>query len=162
MKKQITKQHPQGALKITISTDGMSENNKYFSITADLKDEKNRSVSFGCLHDKILEVAPELKPFVDLHLSTLDGVPMHAEANGWYWLAKAAGIPQKYEPEQSELDCFALFMEHARMSGPEVLELVKKVKSSKSPREILQKQLDGLLPRWHDEAAQAIGALELI
>lgn len=164
MKKQITKKHPEGFVRINISTDGTNENNPYFSITADLCADStfrgSKIHSCGCLHDEILSICPELKPFVDIHLSTLDGVPMHAEENGWYWLAKAAGIPRKYEPEQSELDCFAFFMSHARMSGDETLELVKKLKTAKNPREVWQKQLDGLRPRWQDEATKAIALLE--
>lgn len=164
MKKQITKKHPEGFIRINISTDGCVPNQPYFSITADLCSNDrftDRGIfAWGCLHDEILQVCPELKPFVDLHLSTLDGVPMHAEANGWYWLAKAAGIPQKYEPEQSDLDCFKFFMDHARMTGPEVMELIKKVKFAKNPREIWQKQIDGLRPRWKSEADAALKLLE--
>lgn len=167
MKKQITKKHSEGTLVIKISTDGTNPDNKYFSITGDIyeKDKPMTDRYFlcgGCIHDEILSICPELKQFTDLHLSKLDGVPMHAEANGWYWLAKAAGIPQKYEPEQSELDCFAFFMNHARMSGPEALELVKKVKTAQNPREVWQKQVDGLRPRWQDEATKAIALLEKI
>jgi hypothetical protein len=39
----------------------------------------------GCMHDEIRVFAPELQPFIDVHLANLDGVPMHAVANGWYF-----------------------------------------------------------------------------
>jgi hypothetical protein len=38
----------------------------------------------GCLHDEALAAFPELAPIVAVHLSDVDGVPMHAEANGRY------------------------------------------------------------------------------
>lgn len=45
----------------------------------------------GADHDTILEHFPELYDLAALHLADIDGVPMHAEANGWYWLAGALG-----------------------------------------------------------------------
>jgi len=95
--------------RITISTDGCG-GNPYFSITADGYQR------CGCLHEEILQYRADLKMFVDLHLSNLNGIPMHAEANGWYWLAKACGIPQRWEPEQSAEKCLQIFREHVRLS----------------------------------------------
>lgn len=146
MKKQITKFSP---LIITLSIESGR-----FSATA------QSGTNFECLHKEILAVAPKLKPFVDLHLSDLDGVPMHSEENGWYWLAKAAGIPQKYEPKQSLAECFVLFCSHARMTSLEALELREKVQKAKNPRAIWQKQIDGLRPRWKSEADAALKLLE--
>lgn len=46
--------------------------------------------NFACLHDEIRLFAPELGPVIDVHLADPDGVPMHAEANGWYFYSGAA------------------------------------------------------------------------
>lgn len=159
MKKQITKKHPEGFIRISVSTE-----KKYFSITADLCIDQRFSdggiFACGCLHDEILEVAPELKPFVDLHLSDLDGVPTHAEANGWYWLAKVAGISQKYEPAENADTCFTHFLNHSRLKDWEAREVIDKVQKSKDPRKVWQKQIDGLRPRWKSEADEALKLLE--
>lgn len=158
MKKQITKQTKDGVLKISISTDGI--NKPYFSITASINYIDGGSAG-GCLHDEILDAAPELKPLVDIHLSDLDGVPMYAEANGWCWLAKAAGIPQRYEPTQSEKECFQLFCSHARLSSEEAQEIVDHVNRNPARgREVWGKYVDGLRPVWHDQAQQAIKLIE--
>ncbi len=97
---------------------------------------------------------------MDLHLSDLNGVPMHAEENGFYWLAKAAGIPQKYAPDQSELDCFAFFMGHARLEGKAAHKILKQVKFANNPREKWNEICESMKPRWKAEAEAAISLLE--
>ena len=43
----------------------------------------------GCIHDEILRYFPRLAPLVTAHLANPDGVPMHAEANAWYFYSGA-------------------------------------------------------------------------
>lgn len=65
----------------------------YFSITADHYARENRSKdrygetlqACGCMHEDILNVAPMLKLFVDLHLSRPNGEPMYSVGNGLSW-----------------------------------------------------------------------------
>lgn len=161
---------------ITIQTD-----RNYFSITAD------GYRRCGCLHDEILELNPALKPFVDLHLSDLDGVPMHAEANGWYWLAKAAGIPQRWEPEQDAKTCLKYFRDHVRLPNClAILDAIKweyqkgreSVAQNESVTERTEQEmqkvgaararvawglfLEAMHPRWKAEAEHALALLEKI
>lgn len=129
MKKTITKQYGlDQVLRIKFSSDGTDEHNQYFSTTADLFVNEKREMGC-CLHDKILEVMPEAAPFVALHLAKLDGVPMHAVENGFYWLAKVAGIQQPYEPEQDEKTCLQYLAKHLRVSEEKAAEFVEVVKS---------------------------------
>lgn len=51
----------------------------------------NQEESGGCGTDRILHLFPEFADMAALHLSDLDGVPMHAESIGWYNLAGALG-----------------------------------------------------------------------
>jgi len=61
----------------------------YFSITADLKRPRGGWDSGGCQHDLISHyTGGHFDDLIALHLSDIDGVPMHAVENGWYWLGK--------------------------------------------------------------------------
>lgn len=154
MKKQIITKDPSGHdFIIDISTDGIGCD-QYFSITA------TGFRRFGCLHDEILQYRPDLKPLIDIHLSNLDGMPMHAEANGWYWLAKACGIKQQYEPDQSELDSFVIFGQHIRTLPKEAHEILKRVKTSENPRLTWQAEVQNLLLHWKTQAENALKLIQ--
>lgn len=167
MKKQITTTTPNGRLQINISTYGCG-GRSYFSITAD-EYENGRHVACGCLHDEILKVRPDLKFLVDIHLADMDGVPMYAEANGWYWLAKAAGIDQTFEPDQSIFKCAEIFASHVR-TGDEYAEfLIDKVREaydastedlqtfrSNCARAVWKQEMEKLRPLWKSQAHAAL------
>lgn len=81
--------------KYHISAEGglhyiKGNNAPYFTITGEIKRiaRNGRRVfeSGGCIHEEILKHFPQFADLVDLHLSDIDGVPTHAEANGAYWL----------------------------------------------------------------------------
>lgn len=76
----------------------------YFTITAEEYDSKGKVESCGCLHDAILKKFPRFADLIALHLSDIDGVPMHPEANGWYNLAGAlpGNAGEKYHAGNSE------------------------------------------------------------
>jgi hypothetical protein len=60
----------------------------YFSITGTVRRTVgggDRVLAFGCIHEEILHVWPDLAPLVRVHLSDDLGVPIHAAANAAYW-----------------------------------------------------------------------------
>jgi hypothetical protein len=64
----------------------------HFSVTGEVRNPKRRDdcEMWGCLHTEAARYWPAVKPIIDLHLSNADdGEPMHAEANGFYWLTGA-------------------------------------------------------------------------
>lgn len=191
MKKQIQTKTKNGeTLIIKLSTDG-SSTGPYFSITGNLYEADKpltdrNCISCGCIHDEILEACPNLKLFIDLHLSSIDGVPMHAAENGFYWLAKAAGIKMRYEPEQDKSKCFAIFMDHCRIDNQEAaricvetLDAYQKGKDKIATSEVVtkkcqemqheqgvfeaknlfRKMVDDMKPYWKQQAQAAIQAL---
>jgi hypothetical protein len=90
----------------------------YFSITGEIRDERQHPdpvIACGCIHDEIREHYPAIAPLIPLHLSdSATGEPMHAEANGLYWLKKAAGIPSQYGPAQTPEQCREILARHLR------------------------------------------------
>jgi hypothetical protein len=64
----------------------------YFSITGKMWPIDSRGLPVGrdagisgCIHEAIDKYFPELHNYIALHLSDIDGVPMHAEANALYY-----------------------------------------------------------------------------
>ena len=110
----------------------------YFSLTANGCD--NGSKFGGCCHDVILRHFQQLADLAALHLSDIDGVPNHADANGWYYLAGYfGGAGQAYHvgnsnqhfgteyrrPTQDE--CLAIWAKHARIPVAEAKEAAEKI-----------------------------------
>lgn len=143
---------------------------------------EDRIFCCGCMHEEALRFWPAVKPIVDLHLSNADdGEPMHAEANGWYWLAGTihGGAGEWYHggnssPARSEDDCRRILGEHLRITPGEVeairarvVEILNKRDEytigypnvCKAARKVFADYVETLRPRW---AAEAAAGLELI
>jgi hypothetical protein len=56
----------------------------YFSLTGRVVENGRESVS-GAIHEEILEAFPQLEDAAAMHLSDIDGKPMHSFENGKYW-----------------------------------------------------------------------------
>lgn len=66
-----------------------------FSITWSLY-ENNINTEWWCIHEEIEKHFPELKIFIDLHLSDCDGVPMYAIENWMYHMKRDRDTGIKY------------------------------------------------------------------
>lgn len=151
MKKQLKAQTSQGSLRVTITTE-----RNYFSVTGEIGSISNPHTC-GCIHEEILTHFPKLRPLVDLHLSDLDGVPMHAESNGWYWLAKSIGISEKYEPDQSPKECERIFAKHIRDATFPIME---RVRDASDPRAEWSTAMEEMKPRWKAEAEAGLALIK--
>jgi hypothetical protein len=123
-----------------------------FSITAQGYDKNKYGhwiESFGgCCHDEILARFPELKPFVLLHLSDVNGVPMYAVENGYFHLWDDTKTKEQREKNA---------MEYLRITKKEV-----KILSKAQDKDYFRFMIGSLnLPdRWKREAVEAIKMLE--
>lgn len=161
---------------INVSCRSFANQQPHFSVTIDGRDFG------GCCHDLALDLRPELKPVVDLHLSTDDGVPLHAAANAIHWVSGIfTDLPGfRWRPNSSKHDfgrqtpewCTSVLRDHLRMDPQIVLTRVRAAVDpwlvAHSEYEVDAKHIEKLVhetvaviveeqrPRWKAEAEQAL------
>jgi hypothetical protein len=110
----------------------------HFSITGAIDKSiagvKTREVSGGCIHPEIKKHFPgEFDDIIKLHLSDIDGVPMYAVENGFYFFQQDSGKGYDYiRVPRDKRD----FMQHTKQ---DFVDLV-----------------DSMRPTWKAEAIRAI------
>jgi hypothetical protein len=68
------------------------------------------------MHEEIEARFPgEFSDLIALHLADIDGVPMHAEANGWYWVQCALGQREAHNGI-TQGEAMAILARHLRIS----------------------------------------------
>ena len=165
----ITKGNLRTTIKIRLN-DECKNGHEDFAITADVyeQDKRGRWTDYmgGCCHEHILELRPDLKPFVNLHLCTWEGLPMHCVSNAWYWFAGMFpdNLGERYtgatgSSGKSAAECRRIFSEHLRLTESEVDSFVAAGPRSKDELQALIEDM-GLPARWRAEAASAITQLE--
>ncbi len=130
----------------------------YFSLTANGKD--NGSEFGGCCHDEILKHWPDLAPLAALHLSDMDGAPMHVVENGFYHLGGTHWQAPKFKVAAdhfriSETEAKALVDDLFGNSFSDVAGFLSKGEATKA-KERLAAWVDTQRPRWKAEADAAI------
>ena len=148
----------------------------YFSLTGEIweadasgKPKGRDCVMSGCIHDEILAHFPELADIEALHLSDIDGVPMYAEANGWYFLAGWLSTERKRYAEyhmgngsqpKTRKECLEVFAKHCRLGLADAKKIAVDVLAwSKDPASCRQRWAqicEGMRPRWKQEADACI------
>lgn len=153
-----------GNLTITLALRQIGNQSPYFSATAEERNPRTgRIEACGAMHDAILAAAPELADFVALHLSDVDGLPLHAKANGYYWLAGAlGGLGERYHggnssPERSPEECLKVFADYMRITPEQADALIDAFRGGKGAvREQFEAWADAQRPRWKLEADAVI------
>lgn len=121
----------------------------YFSVTGEAYHITGRQgrppmLASGCIHDYIQQVTSRFDDVIALHLSDIDGTPMHAVENGLYWLGQT-----KYQALDIEVA-----KRHFRCTDSEIIELLAAYKHGKQAYiDYIDKHLR---PRWQQEAQDVI------
>jgi hypothetical protein len=156
-------------IKIKLN-DECKNGHEDFSLTADIYEKTPRGwrdVGGGCCHEHILKLKPELAPFAALHLSDVDGVPMHAASNAWYWLQGAFPEAEDKTPNlgpchgsaKSPEECRRIFAEHIRATPEQVEQIAAKMPRSQTELQATLEDL-GFPEQWKHEAEAAVRQLE--
>jgi hypothetical protein len=157
----------------------------YFSLTytQHRKGFPEQCYSGGAGHDTILKYFPQFADLAALHLSYIDGEPMHAESNGWFFLAGALGgagetyhagngKKQHWLPdgafngyrESTPDECLADFASHCRITIDEAADIRQRVAAAAAEaggdwsagRATWREIMERMRPRWKTEADAAI------
>lgn len=126
----------------------------YFSLTGRVVKD-GREVTSGAIHEEILEAFPEIEDIAKLHLSDIDGKPMHSFENGKYW----AGFTRWEEANSKHLASLWRISENrARGLTHDALmaQLWQDGDSDTLPETLFKDFHDRQLPRWKQEADNVI------
>jgi hypothetical protein len=121
----------------------------YFSLTY------SAGESGGANHDVCVGAFPDTAPVALVHLSDDHGVPMHAIANGLYWL----GLMDF--PDARNLETFAKHLRVDPTVAAEIDAYVSGPAGGHQPVEALRYMVNALLlpERWRAEAAAALAVI---
>jgi hypothetical protein len=163
MTKKLTAKAPEGYRGHLIAT--ITTERGYFSVTGEISTPYQRkrgdAQCCGCIHDDILAAFPQLAPLVALHLSDAEtGEPMHAEADGFYWLAgcdSEIGSGEEYHggsgsDAKTPEECFRIFREHMRLCENDAHEIKAIVRDVVKRRECFAKLVEVQRPVWKQQA----------
>jgi len=147
-------QNPETYIEATAILRKIGKQKPYFSLTGRVI-VKGRESCGGAIHSQILKAFPQLADIAALHLSDIDGVPLHSFENGRYW----AGFSKWGEANSRNLS------ELWRISRDDSAHLIydslmaqlwQAGDSVTSPESLLKDFHDKQIPRWKEEADAAI------
>jgi len=129
----------------------------YFSLTGRIVENGRESMG-GAIHDEILKAFPALDDLAALHLSDIDGKPLHSFENGKYW----AGFTKWEGGNPKNLsNLWRISQKSAeRLQYDALNEQAQEIKADTDedvlPETLLKEFHDRQLRRWKQEADNVI------
>jgi hypothetical protein len=155
--KFIIKKNPKNFIEANAVLNKIGNQKPYFSLTGRIV-ENGRVATCGACHDEILEAFPELDDLVAIHLSDIDGKPMHSLEDGKYW----AGFTKWQNGNIKYLSELLRISEKSaqRLSYDSLVEEARNIKEDTGkdvlPEELFKDFHDRQLRRWKQEADNII------
>jgi len=157
MKLTTRNQDPKNYIEATAILHKIGNQKPYFSLTGRIVENGRESVC-GAIHDEILKAFPLLDDLAALHLSDMDGKPLHSFENGKYW----AGFT-KWENGNAEILANHFRIGKQRSQDLMYETLVDKCNDIKAdtgedvlPETLFKEFHDRQLRRWKQEADNII------
>jgi hypothetical protein len=154
MKLTTKNQDPKNYTEARLILHKIGDQKPYFSLTGRVVENGRESVG-GAIHKEILEAFPQLEDAAALHLSDMDGKPMHSFENGKYW----AGFTKWEDGNSKHLASLWRISENrARGLTHDALmaQLWQDGDSDTLPETLLKDFHDRQLRRWKQEADNVI------
>jgi len=157
MKLTTRNRDPLNYIEATAILHKIGNQKPYFSLTGRVV-EKGRESYSGAIHEEILKAFPQLADIAALHLSDIDGKPLHSFENGRYW----AGFTKWQEANSRNLsDLWRISQDEAAGLLYDALNAQSQNIEVETGDIILEGTLlkefhDRQLPRWKEEADAAI------
>ncbi len=133
----------------------------YFSITYEETTKRGRDIAYGSDGRLIARLFSHFADLVAMHLSDIDGKPMHGDANGWYWYCGAlGGNGERYHggSDHTAEKCADILSKHLRISKDDTANLIARNVSRAQFNEFVEQQT----VRWKDEALACIAKHKLV
>ena len=155
--KLIKRKDPLNFIEANAILHKIGDQKPYFSLTGRIVINGRTDIS-GAIHEEILKAFPQLEDFVSIHLSDIDGKPLHSLENGKYW----AGFTKWTESNNKNLSALWRISEKSaqRLSYDSLVEESYKIKEDTDkdvlPEELFKDFHDRQLRRWKQEADNII------
>lgn len=139
-------------ININIQLTQLGEQKPYFSITANVYEATGKRgrptlLCSGSCHEQIQAITSHFDDVIALHLSDINGVPMHAVANGAYWMGNSKY--QGFDASKAKA--------HFRCNNEELKEAYKAMKENR----LADYVNTTFVPRWKQEADAVIQKYKL-
>lgn len=129
----------------------------YFSLTGSVYDgpraADSRYRSGGAIGDNLVQLLPGLAPINRLHLSNINGEPLHAEANGLYFLGNLREAEERHLPRVAR---------HFRIERADAFDLWVEFCVADDQPQFVADYCDTQRDRWKAEAQAGLALIELL
>lgn len=142
-------------MEVRYGIQNKGTDNEYFTVTGSVlvDGEWYGEYMGGCIHDEIKKVTNEFNDLIPMHLAGLNGLPMHAFANGFYHLKNGFN-----DTPAGSADFKAKFCDYYRIPY-DVFDKLIDTNSQEDYAVVLMN--NGVIDKWMDDAKKVVEKYQL-